>query len=94
MVVYQHPGLGDGVEVAARDHSGSPVTSSYLIRMTDESTGRVTDVSAYSSSDGETEENATVKFSNDKADGDQPERSSTDEKPLHTLSGTPRGNEC
>ncbi len=99
MVVYQHPDLGDGVRVATSDGTGVPdpvsaITSSYTIRMTDESTGLVTDVSAYSNSDGETEESATVKFRSDPPNVDEPERSSTDEKPLPTLSGAPRSDMC
>jgi hypothetical protein len=99
IVVYQHPGLGDGIQVAVSDgtggpNSGNPASSSYSIRMTDESTGLVTDVSAYSNSDGTTEESATVKFRSDTPNVDEPERSSTDEKPLHTLSGAPRSDLC
>ena len=99
LVVYKQPGLGDGVEFSVSDGPGGPdpestATSSYSIRMTDESTGSVTGVSAYSNSDGETEESATVRFQSETPDAAEPERSSTDEKPLHITGGAVRSDLC
>lgn len=99
LVVYKQPGLGDGLSFAVSDATDAPepenpATSSYTIRMTDESTGTVTGVSAYSNSDGETEESATVRFQSETPDAVEPERSSTDETPLHITGGPARSDLC
>lgn len=99
LVVYKQPGLGDGVTFAVSDGTGgpdpeNPATSSYTIRMTDESTGTVTGVSAYSNSDGESEESATVRFQSETPDVVEPERSSTDETPLHITGGPAPSDLC
>ncbi len=97
LVVYQRHGLGDGVEVAlGGDGAPAPADSSYTIQMTDESTGSVTGVSSYSSASGESRESATVEYKSETQapEGEDPERSSTDEKPLDSAGGIADNRVC
>lgn len=99
LVVYNHPGLGDGMdrpEVSPADAAEDPAPSSYSIRITDESTGEVTGLSVYSLREGDSEESATVEFRSESAgsDQDERERSSIDEHPLDHTRGIALGDRC
>ncbi len=97
LVVYNHPGLGDGMDglaVTPADAAEEPGPSSYSIRTTDESTGEVTGLSVYIRREGDSEENARVEFRSESAgsDQDERERSSIDEKPLDHAYGIACGD--
>lgn len=98
LVVYRPSGLGDGIEIARNPGSDGPepASSSYSIRMTDDSTGHVTTVSSYSNPAGDSEESATVEFRSEPTgpDGDEHERSSTDDKPLDLSGRAANSDRC